>query len=386
MRVESMSSRLDFDERRARALEGVVQYRARRGAAAAAAGRRPRRAGAAGGDRARRRTPRRRAARRRRAPAAAGERPDPAAAPARRRRQRSTHGSGRRRRRTSGGAARARRAEIDGAGAPAMRASPIGVVKLAVVVQRYGADINGGAELHARYIAERLARHAEVEVVTTCARDYVTWRNELPAGRRDRSTASPSGGFRSRTSASRSTSAGGRTQVFEHAHSIADELAWLDSEGPASPALIEHLARRPRAASTSSSSSAIATTTRGTARGASPARRSSCRRPSAIRRSACRSSARCSAACARIMYNSHEERAMIQAAAGNAGGPGRRRRRRLGRAGDAPIRERFRQQVRHPPAVRDLRRPDRREQGLRRALRLLPALRRDVPARPRPAC
>ena len=33
-------------------------------------------------------------------------------------------------------------------------------VKLAVVVQRYGADISGGAELHARYIAERLARHA----------------------------------------------------------------------------------------------------------------------------------------------------------------------------------------------------------------------------------
>jgi hypothetical protein len=35
-------------------------------------------------------------------------------------------------------------------------------VKLAVVVQRYGADINGGAELHARYVAEHLARHAEV--------------------------------------------------------------------------------------------------------------------------------------------------------------------------------------------------------------------------------
>ena len=55
-------------------------------------------------------------------------------------------------------------------------------MKLAVAVQRYGADINGGAELHARYIAERLARHAEVEVVTTCARDYVTWRNERPEG------------------------------------------------------------------------------------------------------------------------------------------------------------------------------------------------------------
>ena len=55
-------------------------------------------------------------------------------------------------------------------------------MKLAVAVQRYGADINGGAELHARYIAERLARHADVEVVTTCARDYVTWNNERPAG------------------------------------------------------------------------------------------------------------------------------------------------------------------------------------------------------------
>ena len=55
-------------------------------------------------------------------------------------------------------------------------------MKLAVVVQRYGADINGGAELHARYIAEQLARHAEVEVLTTCARDYITWQNELPAG------------------------------------------------------------------------------------------------------------------------------------------------------------------------------------------------------------
>ena len=55
-------------------------------------------------------------------------------------------------------------------------------MKLAIVVQRYGADINGGAELHARYIAEHLARHADVRVLTTCARDYVTWRNELPAG------------------------------------------------------------------------------------------------------------------------------------------------------------------------------------------------------------
>ena len=53
-------------------------------------------------------------------------------------------------------------------------------MKIAIVVQRYGADINGGAELHARYVAEHLARHAEVEVLTTCAQDYVTWANVFP--------------------------------------------------------------------------------------------------------------------------------------------------------------------------------------------------------------
>ena len=36
-------------------------------------------------------------------------------------------------------------------------------------------------------------------------------------------------------------------RVFEQPHSLADELAWLDSEGPASPALVDHLgsARHP---------------------------------------------------------------------------------------------------------------------------------------------
>jgi hypothetical protein len=55
-------------------------------------------------------------------------------------------------------------------------------VKLALVVQRYAEDIGGGSELHARYIAEHLAARADVRVLTTCARDYVSWKNEYPAG------------------------------------------------------------------------------------------------------------------------------------------------------------------------------------------------------------
>lgn len=115
-------------------------------------------------------------------------------------------------------------------------------MKLAVVVQRYGADTSGGAELHARYIAERLAQHATVEVLTTCARDYVTWKNELPAG------DDQLNGIRLRrfpVSRPRLSEEFGRWSdvVFNRAHSIADELHWLTSEGPTSPALIQHIRR-----------------------------------------------------------------------------------------------------------------------------------------------
>jgi len=115
-------------------------------------------------------------------------------------------------------------------------------VKLAVAVQRYGADINGGAELHARYIAERLARHADVEVVTTCARDYVTWKNERPEGIEQVNGITVR---RFPVRHERTPNHFGRLsrRVFEERHSIADELDWLDSEGPASPAMIEFLER-----------------------------------------------------------------------------------------------------------------------------------------------
>ncbi|AMY07363.1 lipopolysaccharide 1,2-N-acetylglucosaminetransferase [Luteitalea pratensis] len=110
------------------------------------------------------------------------------------------------------------------------------------MVQRYGADINGGAELHARYIAERLARKHEVEVLTTCAHDYVTWRNEYPAGEE---RLGPLLVRRFEVSRERDPDEFGRKSfaVFETPHSITDELAWLDAEGPTSPALVAHIKR-----------------------------------------------------------------------------------------------------------------------------------------------
>lgn len=57
-------------------------------------------------------------------------------------------------------------------------------MKVAFVVPRYGSDVRGGAETGARMLAERLVavRGWDVEVLTTCARDAITWADELPAG------------------------------------------------------------------------------------------------------------------------------------------------------------------------------------------------------------
>jgi glycosyltransferase involved in cell wall biosynthesis len=55
-------------------------------------------------------------------------------------------------------------------------------MRAAIVVQRYGEEVNGGAELHARTIAELLHGEVEVTVLTTCALDYRTWADHYPAG------------------------------------------------------------------------------------------------------------------------------------------------------------------------------------------------------------
>jgi glycosyltransferase involved in cell wall biosynthesis len=56
-------------------------------------------------------------------------------------------------------------------------------MRVLYVVQRYGEQIAGGAEQHARAFAERLVeRDHRVTVLTTCAQSYVDWANAYPHG------------------------------------------------------------------------------------------------------------------------------------------------------------------------------------------------------------
>ncbi len=113
-------------------------------------------------------------------------------------------------------------------------------MKLAFVVQRYGLEVSGGAELHCRYIVERLHHLHEVEVITTCALDYLTWSNHYPRGN---SFVNGILVRRFRSSKKRNPTRFGLIQnkVFYHPHSIEDELLWLKEEGPYCPDLINFL-------------------------------------------------------------------------------------------------------------------------------------------------
>ena len=116
-------------------------------------------------------------------------------------------------------------------------------MKTAFVVQRYGLEINGGAELHCRWMAEHMRRHWDVEVLTTRAHDYITWKNHYPEG-----TTVVNGVPVRRFSVTkaRNPQRFGRLQNFilENEHKESDELAWLDEEGPTAPDLIRFLRAR----------------------------------------------------------------------------------------------------------------------------------------------
>lgn len=54
--------------------------------------------------------------------------------------------------------------------------------KIALVVHRYGLDVNGGAEYHCRVLAEHMAARYEVDVLTSCARNTLPWDNAYQEG------------------------------------------------------------------------------------------------------------------------------------------------------------------------------------------------------------
>jgi glycosyltransferase involved in cell wall biosynthesis len=118
-------------------------------------------------------------------------------------------------------------------------------MKLACVIHRFGTDIAGGSETHCRLIAGRLSEHHDVTILTTCAKDHVTWKNHYPAGesRLDLLTVRRFPVAR-RRNLHRFIDIS--DVVFSGHATPAQEEEWFRENGPLTPDLMDYLDRRSR--------------------------------------------------------------------------------------------------------------------------------------------
>ena len=115
-------------------------------------------------------------------------------------------------------------------------------MRVAFVVQRCGREVNGGAEAHCLQIAQRMAKHWETEVLTTCALDYMTWEDSYPPGPEqvDGTTIR-----RFRVDFPRDVEQFNRLSAQLHARqaesTIDEQEEWMRAQGPVSSALFNYL-------------------------------------------------------------------------------------------------------------------------------------------------
>jgi glycosyltransferase involved in cell wall biosynthesis len=116
-------------------------------------------------------------------------------------------------------------------------------LRLCFVIQRYGLEVAGGAELHCRSLAEALGEHHEVSVETTTALDYLTWENHYPAGA---TTVSGVAVVRHPVSRPRDLRRFSLLSdvVFHEPHSPEEEVEWVRENGPRSPELLRAIESR----------------------------------------------------------------------------------------------------------------------------------------------
>ena len=113
--------------------------------------------------------------------------------------------------------------------------------KIAFVCQRYGLAVNGGSEQYCRQIAEKLSSDYDVTVFTSCAEDYITWKNSYPSGIETINdvTVKRFSVKRLRNRYFSALVARALQKVYRHPKWV--EWWWIDLQGPYCPDLIKAL-------------------------------------------------------------------------------------------------------------------------------------------------
>lgn len=118
-------------------------------------------------------------------------------------------------------------------------------MKFAFITPRYGADIPSGAEHACRLLAEHVSQRHDVDVLTTCARDPRTWKNEYSEGS-DRVRGAVVRRFAVTQTRDDASFRQFSERLIAGPHGRADEMEWIRRAGPWSPALVEFLRRQHR--------------------------------------------------------------------------------------------------------------------------------------------
>jgi glycosyltransferase involved in cell wall biosynthesis len=118
-------------------------------------------------------------------------------------------------------------------------------VRVALVVQRYGVEVLGGAETLARRVAELLAPDLDLTVLTTCAVDYLTWADHYEPGE-----DSVNGVRVLRFPVQEPRASKAFEAASERAYAAPKDRergrAWMHAQGPNAPGLLEHLRKEGR--------------------------------------------------------------------------------------------------------------------------------------------
>ncbi len=116
--------------------------------------------------------------------------------------------------------------------------------KVCFVVQRYGLEVNGGAELHCRQLAEHLLPFCDIDVLTTKAVSYVTWADEYTVDEEE-----INGVHVIRFGVEKPRVMDEFAQINARFVGGApfgadDQNQWLDEQGPLVPSLIDHIRKK----------------------------------------------------------------------------------------------------------------------------------------------
>lgn len=118
-------------------------------------------------------------------------------------------------------------------------------MRFAFITPRYGAEIPAGAEHACRLLAEQVSERHGVDVLTTCARDPLTWKNAYSEGS-DRVRGVLVRRFAVNQPHDHAAFDQWSSRLMSTLHSLAEEREWVRRLGPSSPGLIDYLKRQHR--------------------------------------------------------------------------------------------------------------------------------------------